>query len=132
MTGRSRLGDRCQGHHPVAPPVVYPDAVGFYQGAFCAWYQCGCGREWSCGWDMDAAGWTREDVLCHGMDCGHCESEVRLTRGSRGYRMRVIHAAGCPWLPEHQAGKDPGRIPCGTVVTHRGPYKRDPERRNAA
>jgi hypothetical protein len=48
--------------------------------------------------------------------CRHCDSEVRL----RGFRFRVIHAAGCPWW---QPGKH-GRVPCGYVVTHRGPYAR--------
>ncbi len=138
MAERSRLGDCCQNHNPLTAPVVYPYAVGFDQGSFCAWYRCDCGREWSCHWDMAAAGWTFEDVLCHGMDCRDCASEIRLTRGARGYRMRIIHSDGCPWLPRYLVGTlDPrtdytGAIPCGTAVTHRGPYKRDPERRSAA
>jgi hypothetical protein len=68
------------------------------------------------------------------LSCRYCDSEVRVTVGSdsyRPYRARVIHAAGCAWLPVHQAGRDAGCVPCSTVVTHRGPYKRDPERRGS-
>lgn len=134
MTGRSLLGDRCENHDPVTAPVVYPWAVGIDRGRLRGEYRCECGREWPCWWDMAAAGWTREDVLCHGMDCRECESQIRLSRGTRGYRMRIIHAAGCPWYAKHLA-KVPGylgAVPCSTVVTHRGPYKRDPEGRQAA
>jgi hypothetical protein len=55
--------------------------------------------------------------------CSDCASEVRT---SNGRRYRVIHSATCPWLAEHLATGRPGRIPCGTTVTHRGPYKRRP------
>jgi hypothetical protein len=50
--------------------------------------------------------------------CQDCASEVRVN----GHRIRVIHSAGCPWFRPGRTG----RIPCGIVVTHRGPYKRDP------
>ena len=77
-----------------------------------------------------------ECLVCE-LRCPECPSEVRITEGSSGYRARVIHTAQCPWLPRYLAGTlDPrtdytGAIPCGTVVTHRGPYKRDPDRRAA-
>jgi hypothetical protein len=57
--------------------------------------------------------------------CQHCASEVRGFAGAR-WRYRVIHADGCPWYRRHRAGEDPGQVPCGAVVTHRGPYKRRP------
>lgn len=59
--------------------------------------------------------------------CEDCPAEVRLTEGKAVLRARVIHSATCPWYRRYQAREVTGRIPCGTVVTHRGPYKRDPE-----
>ncbi len=60
------------------------------------------------------------------LGCEDCPSEVRVTEGRAVLRARVIHAATCPWYRRYQAKEVAGRIPCGTVVTHRGPYKRDP------
>lgn len=83
----------------------------------------------------DYAEQVRADVACR-----DCASEVRVTVGSdpyRPYRARVIHTAACPWFPRYEAGTlDPrtentGCVPCSTQVVHRGPYKRDPERRPA-
>jgi hypothetical protein len=70
------------------------------------------------------------------MECPACPAEVRLSFGA-GVYARVIHTAACPWLPRYLAGDlsmrngdYTGAIPCGvSKVTHRGPYKRDPERR---
>lgn len=59
--------------------------------------------------------------------CPDCPAGVRITEGVRLFRARVIHAATCPWWRRYQAGEVCGRIPCSTTVTHRGPYKRDPE-----
>lgn len=59
--------------------------------------------------------------------CPDCPAEVRVTEGKAVLRARVIHAATCPWYRRYQAREVVGCIPCGTVVTHRGPYKRDPE-----
>ena len=64
----------------------------------------------------------REDLACQ-----DCPAEVRVTAGKTVLRARVIHSATCPWWKRYQVGEVVGRIPCGTVVTHRGPYKRDPE-----
>jgi hypothetical protein len=55
--------------------------------------------------------------------CKDCASEVRGHAGER-WRYRVIHSATCPWWREYQAGRVKGPVPCGAVVTHRGPYKR--------
>jgi hypothetical protein len=57
--------------------------------------------------------------------CKDCPSEVRGFAGSR-WRYRVIHAETCPWWRNYQAGQVHGAVPCGAVVTHRGPYKRRP------
>jgi hypothetical protein len=57
--------------------------------------------------------------------CKECRSEVRGFAGSR-WRYRVIHAGTCPWWRAYQAGQVQGAVPCGAVVTHRGPYKRGP------
>ena len=59
--------------------------------------------------------------------CPDCAAEVRITVGVKLFRARVIHAADCPWWQRYQAREVTGRIPCCTVVTHRGPYERDPE-----
>ena len=59
--------------------------------------------------------------------CPDCRAEVRVTAGVKLFRARVIHDAECPWWKRYQAREVAGRIPCCTVVTHRGPYKRDPE-----
>jgi len=67
------------------------------------------------------AGWLSADLACP-----DCPAEVRVTEGRRVYA-RVIHSATCPWYRAYQAGGPRGRIPCGVTVTHRGPYKRDPE-----
>ena len=64
----------------------------------------------------------REDLAC-----ADCPSEVRVTEGKAVLRAGVIHSATCPWWRRYQAREVAGRIPCGVVVTHRGPYKRDPE-----
>jgi hypothetical protein len=58
--------------------------------------------------------------------CKDCGGEVRGYAGER-WRYRVIHSATCPWWREYQAGRVSGPIPCGAVVTHRGPYERRPE-----
>jgi hypothetical protein len=58
--------------------------------------------------------------------CQHCASEVRGYAGSP-WRYRVIHSDSCPWYRRHLAGEVGGPVPCGAVVTHRGPYKRRPE-----
>ena len=57
--------------------------------------------------------------------CGDCASEVHGSAGDR-WRYRVIHTSTCPWWRLYQAGQVRGRVPCGAVVTHRGPYKRRP------
>ncbi len=59
--------------------------------------------------------------------CPDCPAEVRVTEGLKVFRARVIHGAECPWYRRYQAREVTGRIPCMTVVTHRGPYVRDPE-----
>lgn len=59
--------------------------------------------------------------------CPDCPAEVRVTAGVKLFRARVIHTAECPWWQRYQAREVTGRIPCCTVVTHRGPYQRDPE-----
>jgi hypothetical protein len=69
-----------------------------------------------------------ECLTCE-LACPDCLSEVRVTEGARGYRARVIHTDSCPWYRRHQAGQVTGPVPCGTVVAHRGPYKKDPEAR---
>ena len=61
------------------------------------------------------------------LKCADCPSEVRITEGLKLYRARVVHDAGCPWYRRYQAHEVTGRIPCMTVVTHRGPYVRDLE-----
>lgn len=73
-----------------------------------------------------------ECVECE-LACPDCPAEVRITEGARLLRARVIHAATCPWYRRHLARERGygGRVPCGTVVTHRGPYKRDPEARTS-
>lgn len=70
----------------------------------------------------ELVGETQRDLACP-----DCASEVRVTVGVKLVRARVIHAAECPWWQRYQAREVTGRIPCCTVVTHRGPYKRDPE-----
>lgn len=55
--------------------------------------------------------------------CKDCPSEVRGFAGSR-WRYRVVHEDTCPWWRAYQAGRVRGAVPCGAVVTHRGPYKR--------
>jgi len=73
---------------------------------------------------------VREDLACP-----DCPSEVRVTQGSGQYhawRARVIHAGTCPWYRRYLAGEVRGAVPCGTVVTHRGPYKRDPAKRSGS
>lgn len=60
--------------------------------------------------------------------CPDCPSEVRITERSE-IRARVIHSATCPWYRRYLAREVTGRIPCGATVTHRGPYKRDPQAR---
>jgi hypothetical protein len=55
--------------------------------------------------------------------CPDCPAEVRVTEGTT-LRARVIHAATCLWYRRYLDHQVVGRIPCGTVVTHRGPYKR--------
>ena len=62
----------------------------------------------------------REDLACE-----DCPAEVRVTEGAK-VRARVIHSATCPWYRRHEAREVAGCIPCGVIVTHRGPYKRDP------
>jgi hypothetical protein len=57
--------------------------------------------------------------------CQDCPSEVRGFAGSR-WRYRVVHEATCPWWRAYQARQVVGAIPCGAVVTHRGPYKQRP------
>jgi len=64
--------------------------------------------------------------------CPDCPADVRITEGVRLFRARVIHVATCPWWRRYQAREVTGCIPCMTVVTHRGPYVRDPEARPAA
>lgn len=59
--------------------------------------------------------------------CPDCPAEVRITEGLKLARARVIHAADCSWYRRYQAREVTGCIPCRTFVTHRGPYKRDPE-----
>ena len=64
--------------------------------------------------------------------CRDCESEVRVTTGVKLIRARVIHDAECAWWLRYQRREVVGAIPCCTVVTHRGPYKRDPATGEAA
>jgi hypothetical protein len=59
--------------------------------------------------------------------CPDCKAEVRVTVGVKLFRARVIHDAECLWFQRYQAREVTGRIPCCTVVTHRGPYQHDPE-----
>lgn len=54
--------------------------------------------------------------------CQDCPSEVR----GGPQRWRVVHAETCPWLRRQRAGEVVGTIPCGSTVTHRGPYERRP------
>lgn len=58
------------------------------------------------------------------MACKDCPSEVRVTCGTRGDNIRVIHQDTCPWWRRFQSGEVRASIPCGCRVTHRGPYKR--------
>jgi hypothetical protein len=55
--------------------------------------------------------------------CPDCASQVRGFAGTR-WRYRVIHSGSCPWYRRYLAGEVLGPVPCGAVVTHRGPYKR--------
>ena len=71
--------------------------------------------------ETGTTGWLSADLACP-----DCMAEIRITEGAK-IRARVIHSATCPWYRAYQAGGPRGRIPCGVVVTHRGPYKRDPE-----
>lgn len=64
-----------------------------------------------------------ECIACS-LRCPDCPAEVRITEYTT-IRARVIHAATCPWFRRYLAKEVRGRVPCGTVVTHRGPYKRD-------
>jgi len=64
--------------------------------------------------------------------CSDCQAEVRVTEGAKLLRARVIHDADCAWYRRYRAREVVGRIPCRTFVTHRGPYKRDPETGEAA
>lgn len=76
----------------------------------------------------------RADRIRAELACPDCAAEVKLTFGAAVYA-RVIHTAACPWLPRYLArelsmknGDRTGGIPCGVRnVTHRGPYKRDPD-----
>ena len=101
-------------------PQVRTDESGWVRAAEVA-------AAWHAAADQVAAetgtsGWLSEDLACP-----DCPAEVRVTEGAK-IRARVIHSATCPWHRAYQAGGPRGRIPCGVVVTHRGPYKRDPER----
>ena len=72
-----------------------------------------------CAHDPAAA---QECDACH-LLCKDCPSEVRAGLPNR---WRVIHAATCPWLRRYLAREVTGTIPCGSTVTHRGPYVRRP------
>jgi hypothetical protein len=81
--------------------------------------QCSAGTRWRVTWMLDrvlileqAGAW---EVL---MACQDCASQVRVN--DRRDRIRVVHSAGCPWYRPGRVG----RVPCRTVVTHRGPYAR--------
>jgi hypothetical protein len=76
-----------------------------------------------CGLDLNP---SAECIACS-LRCPDCPAEVRITEGAM-IRARVIHSATCPWYRRHVARERgyTGPVPCGTVVTHRGPYKRDP------
>jgi hypothetical protein len=94
-----------------------------------------------CGWQRPVAEVTAQ------IACPHCPAQIRRT----GWRFRVAHTDACPsWrryqrkLPGYtalpsgvlvRAGQEPppgttallpssgGTVPCGTSVTHRGPYR---------
>lgn len=67
------------------------------------------------------------DQIRADLACPDCPAEIRVTEGAKVFRARVIHDAECPWWKRYQAREVTGRIPCRTFVTHRGPYKRDPD-----
>jgi len=68
--------------------------------------------------ETGTSGWLSADLACP-----DCPAEVRVTEGTQ-IRARVIHSATCLWCRAYQTGGPRGRIPCGVVVTHRGPYVR--------
>lgn len=112
--------DTCQGrgHHTLAcyGPETHPCPKCGQQPVTQQRLQCGA----------PATSPLAECVACS-LACPDCPAEVRVTEGARLLRARVIHTAECPWLPRYQRHEVAGRIPCGTFVTHRGPYQRDPE-----
>ena len=62
--------------------------------------------------------------LAGSMECPDCPAEVKITNGARNVtRIRVIHVATCPWYARFLRKEVTGRVPCGSTVTHRGPYK---------
>jgi hypothetical protein len=63
--------------------------------------------------------------MARDLACPGCPAEIRLTEGARLLRARVIHQATCAWFRQYQIDRIPRCVPCGTVVTHRGPYQRD-------
>jgi hypothetical protein len=90
----------------------------------------GCGvpviqQRLQCGLDMVP---SAECIACS-LRCPDCPAEVRVTEGATLFRARVIHSGTCPWYRRFLAKEVAGRVPCATTVTHRGPYKRDPEAR---
>jgi hypothetical protein len=56
----SDLADACEGHFPGDMPAVLPHSVRPDPDApssLRAEYRCPCGREWTCWWDAESAGW---------------------------------------------------------------------------
>ena len=58
MSTPSTLADACEAHFPGDYPAVLPYFVDDTNpGSLVAFYRCSCGREWTCGWDAESAGW---------------------------------------------------------------------------
>jgi hypothetical protein len=58
MSTPSNLGDACEAHFPGDYPAVVPHDVQLTgSGSLVAFYRCWCGREWTCSWDAESAGW---------------------------------------------------------------------------
>jgi len=52
------LGTACEAHFPGDYPAVLPHGVQpTGTGSLVASYRCPCGREWTCNWDAQSAGW---------------------------------------------------------------------------
>jgi hypothetical protein len=56
--------------------------------------------------------------------CRGCPAQVVGPTGTTQRRYRIVHEETCPWWLRYQAGETQASIPCGAVVTHRGPYRK--------